>query len=180
MHPFNTQQNLTIRHPDLSYHDRDIDAWVQNYDLGPTILDLAGVASAAEAMDGQSVWSLVTGEQAAIRPYSTTAWAGRVSIRDERWVYATGWDFEDPTPELYDLSTDPDERHNVHADRPDVVGEMRARVEALLGTPIPQPYSQDRFDATDGYHHRPLYSSSYAPVFYGARRRLDSPRALPG
>ena len=179
LHPFNTQQNLTIRHPDLSYHDRDIDAWVQNYDLGPTILDLAGITSAAEPMDGQSAWSLVTGEQAAIRPYSTTAWAGRVSLRDERWVYATGWDFEDPTPELYDLSADPDELHNVHADRPDVVGEMRDRVEALLGTPIPQPYSQDRSDATDGYHRRPLYSSSYAPVFYSARRHLDDPRALP-
>ena len=25
LHPFNTQQNLTIRHPDAGYHDRDVD-----------------------------------------------------------------------------------------------------------------------------------------------------------
>ena len=89
-------------------------------------------------------------------PYVTTAWAGRVSIRDERWVYATGWDFEDPNPELYDRTIDPEERRNVHDEHPEIAGDRRARIEALLGTPIPQPYSQDRFGPTVGNLRRPL------------------------
>ena len=124
---------------------------MQNYDLCPTILDLAGVGDGVEQMDGQSAWRLVTGEQEALHPYITTAWGGRVSIRDEGWVYATGWDFEDSNPELYDLSADPDELENVHNQHPDVVGDRRARIEALLGTSIPQPYSQDRFGPHCGH-----------------------------
>ena len=179
LHPFNTQQNLTIRHPNDEWQDRDIESWVQNYDLGPTILDLAGAREASEKMDGKSVWSLVTGECEALRPYITTAWGGRVSIRDDDWVYATGWDFEDSNPELYDLSSDPDELENVHVQRPDVVSEYRARVETLLGSPIPQPYSQDRFGPIVGPLSKPLYAESYAPVFYKARQEWDEPRALP-
>ena len=179
LHPFNTQQNLTIRHPDERCRDRDVEAWIQNYDLGPTILDLAGVPEACEPMDGHSVWPLVTGEQDALRPYITTAWGGRVSIRDERWVYATGWDFDDPNPELYDLSADPDERQNVHDQHPDVVGDRRSRIEALLGTSIPQPYSQDRFGPTVSKLGKPLYATSYGPILYRARREWDEPRALP-
>ena len=180
LHPFNTQQNLTIRHPDARYHDLDVDAWVQNYDLGPTILDLAGLSDAPPTMSGDSAWSLATGERESLRSSVTTAWAGRVSVRDERWVYATGWDFEDPNPELYDLLADPDERHNVHDSHPEIVGDRRSRIEELLGTPIPQPYSQDRFGPTVGGLRKPLYATSYAPVFYGARQSWAKPRALPG
>ena len=179
LHPFNTQQNLTIRHPDERYRDVDVDAWVQNYDLGPTILDLAGISEAPATMNGHSVWALATGELESLRAYATTAWAGRVSVRDERWVYATGWDFEDPNPELYDLLSDPHERHNVHDAHPEIVGDRRSRIEELLGTPVPQPYSQDRFGPTVGGLRKPLYATSYAPVFYGARQAWDSPRALP-
>ncbi len=180
LHPFNTQQNLTIRHPDARFHDLDVNAWVQNYDLGPTILDLAGLSNAPPIMNGHSAWSLATGERESLRSYVTTAWAGRVSVRDERWVYATGWDFEDSNPELYDLLADPDERHNVHDSHPEIVGDRRSRIEELLGAPIPQPYSQDRFGPTVGGLRKPLYATSYAPVFYGARQSWANPRALPG
>ena len=179
LHPFNTQQNLTIRHPNKSTHNRDIDGWIQNYDVGPTILDLAGIPDAAEHMDGRSSWSLVTGEQDKLRSYVTTAWAGRVSIRDDEWVYATGWDFQDPNPELYHTASDPEERHNVHDKHPDVVGERKSTIETLLGTSIPQPFSQDRFGPTVGSGQKPLYATSYAPLFYEARRKSPDPRALP-
>ena len=74
---------------------------------------------------------------------------------------------------------DPDERQNVHDQHPDVVGERRACIEALLGTPIPQPYSQDRFGPTVTRLSKPLYAESYAPILYRARQQWDEPRALP-
>ena len=179
LHPFTTQLNLTIRHPDRACRDRDVDAFVQNYDLAPTILDLTGQGHAAEAMDGQSVWRLVTGEQTSLREFATTAWLNRISVRDQRWNYVTGWDYEDPQPELYDHVNDPDECHNLHDETPDVVATMRARVEELMGGAIPQPWSQGQSETTVGPYAKPLYATSYAPLFYRARMRWQEPKAIP-
>ena len=42
LHPFNTQLNLMIRHPE-GPHDTDIFAFVQNHDLMPTLLNLLDI-----------------------------------------------------------------------------------------------------------------------------------------
>ena len=60
-----------------------------------------------------------------------------------------------------------------------MAGERRGRIEALLGTSIPQPYSQDRFGPTVTRLSKPLYAESYAPLLYRARQAWDEPRALP-
>ncbi len=179
LHPFNTQQNLTIRHPDRSFRDCDIDAFVQNHDLAPTILDLAAFPQAASGMDGHSVWPLVMGKQTTLRDYVITGWTKRASVRDDRWNYATAWDEEDPEPELYDLQADPEERQNMHEQRPEIVSTVKQRLEELLGGPIPRAQNQDRGAGAVGNRDKPLYATSYAPLFYSARMHWDNPRALP-
>ena len=144
LHPFNTQLNLCLRHPG-GPADRDVTALVQNHDLMPTILSLLGIPCGWT--DGEDLWPLVTGEKAAIRDRIITGWAdgaptgnarGRTSVRDDRWNFCTAVGYEDEAgDELFDLSRDPDERHNVAADHPQVVAECRAEVEALIGQPLP-------------------------------------------
>ena len=42
LHPFNTQLNLLIRHPERQ-QAQDVDAFVQNHDLMPTVLHQLGI-----------------------------------------------------------------------------------------------------------------------------------------
>lgn len=143
LHPFNTQLNLMMRVPGGST-DVDVDAFVQNHDLMPTLLGRLGVR--ADWTDGENLWPLVTGEQAAVRDRIVTGWAsfvtgnavGRASVRDDHWNFCTSVGYEDEAgDELFDLERDPEERRNVAGLHPDVVSERRSDVEAVIGQPLP-------------------------------------------
>ena len=119
---------------------------VRNIDIAPTFLELAG-ARPTTTMDGRSMLPLLRGDSATWRtellyeyyweyafPHTPTVFA----LRDERYkfiFYHGIWD----TNELFDLETDPDERHNLigvpaYQER---VREMRDRM-------------WDRLESTDG------------------------------
>ena len=143
LHPFNTQLNLMMRVPG-GPTDVDVDAFVQNHDLMPTLLGRLGVRS--DWTDGADLWPLVTGEMAAVRDRIVTGWAsfitgnavGRASVRDDRWNFCTAVGYEDDAgDELFDLEKDPEERQNVAGLHPDVVSERRGDVEAVIGQPLP-------------------------------------------
>ena len=143
LHPFNTQLNLMVRVPG-GPTDLDVDAFVQNHDLMPTLLGRLGVR--ADWTDGEDLWPLVTGEQTAVRDRIVTGWAsfvtgnavGRASVRDDRWNFCTAVGYEDEAgDELFDLETDPEERRNVAGLHPEIVSERRGDVEAVIGQPLP-------------------------------------------
>ena len=143
LHPFNTQLNLMMRVPG-GPADQDVDAFVQNHDLMPTLLGRFGVR--ADWTDGADLWPLVTGETAAVRDRIVTGWAsfvtgnavGRVSVRDDRWNFCTSVGYEDEEgDELFDLANDPEERRNVAGLHPDIVSARRGDVEAVIGQPLP-------------------------------------------
>jgi N-acetylglucosamine-6-sulfatase len=114
---------LLVRAPGLVKPGTVITKMVQNIDVAPTFLEAAGVAAPADApkMDGRSFWPLVQGRDVPWRdhilyeyywewnfPATPTIFA----IRTDRWkyFYAHGvWDCDG----LYDLQTDPIERHNL-------------------------------------------------------------------
>lgn len=179
LHPFTTQLNLTIRHPDESLRDRDVDALVQNQHLAPTILDLAGISEAAEGMDGQSLMGMLSGDEIELHDFVITGWNDYASVRDNNWNYVINYMAEIPQPELYDLRSDPEEARNVHDDHPEVSASMKRRLEEHLGGELPRPQDQLHTDGALGRSYKPLYSTSYAPLFYRARMRWDVPRALP-
>jgi N-acetylglucosamine-6-sulfatase len=100
-----------------------VDAVVANIDIGPTILEAAGVAVPAQ-MQGLSAWKLAQGQTVPWRdallyeyfwewnyPQTPTV----LAIRGDRYKYIRShgvWD----TDELYDLREDPSEQHNLVAD----------------------------------------------------------------
>jgi arylsulfatase A-like enzyme len=135
LHPYNTQLNWFIRHPD-GPRGRHVPALVQNHDLLPTVLDLLGLPS-CELLDGQSVWPLVTGAKQELRPRIVIGWGPWASLRDQRWNCVLNPATADGQPKLYDLSTDPDEHVNVAAAHPEVVADCRRQLEGLIGSPFP-------------------------------------------
>jgi arylsulfatase A-like enzyme len=142
MYPFNTRIPWYIRHPD-GPGKKSIRPFVQSHDLLPTALGLLDIPYAN--VDGQNAWPLVTGERQMLRDHIVSGWAsfvtgnagGRACVRDDEWSYMTMVHEEDPTPELYHLTEDPDELDNVHDQYPDIVARQRARVEAVVGQPLP-------------------------------------------
>lgn len=126
-------------------------------DLGPTILDMAGIASGGS--DGSSLLPLLEGQSPAWRdsmlfeswgngasgPYCT--WA---ALRTERWKYILQANGEE---ELYDLATDPFEQESLHldpafetirADLSDQLSSQKALAMTVLWAPpgtVGSPYS---------------------------------------
>jgi len=142
MHPFNTRIPLYIRHPD-GPRGKAIDAFVQSHDLMPTLLRLLDVPYAN--VDGSDAWSLVTGERKQLCDHVVIGWAsfvtgnagGRASVRDDEWNYVATVHEAQPSPELYHLPTDPEEKENIVDRYPEVAAMQRQRLEAVVGQPIP-------------------------------------------
>jgi arylsulfatase A-like enzyme len=167
LHPFTTQLVWFIRHPDgpRGQHVRE---FVQSHDLMPTTLALLGVPYGS--VDGESTWTLVTGERKTLRDHIVTGWAvfcsgnagARASVRDAEWNYVTTVHEEDAQPELYYLPSDPEERINVHDQHPEVVARQRTRLEAAVGQPIPAQLTE----VCDHPVHPPMHQ--FLQARYGA------------
>jgi N-acetylglucosamine-6-sulfatase len=116
-----------------------VEGLVRNIDIAPTFLDIAGASTSID-MDGESFLPMLTGEQDDEQesreflyeyyweyafPHTPTTFA----LRGERYkyIYYHGlWDIA----ELYDLTLDPREQHNLvfAPDKSEMVSQMRARL----------------------------------------------------
>tara|TARA_B110000008_G_scaffold245353_1_gene255553 strand:- start:276 stop:2318 length:2043 start_codon:yes stop_codon:yes gene_type:complete len=137
---------------------------VLNIDVGPTILDIAGVP-APEVMQGESILPLFN--QALQTPwrdsYLFTYWRDLIptlprilSVRTERYVYSTYPDIDD-IDELYDLEKDPYEMTNlIHSpEHAPLLQEMQERLEQLKQETgykkmVPRPRPEPEWGVKDG------------------------------
>ena len=133
---------LIIRYPDAVPANTRVSGFNQHKDLLPTLLELAGLENDAEndgyEFDGRSLMSLVRGEE--------TSFDSEFYISECTWMRKHGWrtpgwklmialepDFHfKPPVELYNLVEDPEEENNLADERPDVVADLRARMEAFI------------------------------------------------
>ncbi|MFO7904055.1 MAG: sulfatase family protein [Planctomycetota bacterium] len=118
----------SIRVPMLAYApgfiepETRIEQMVQNIDIAPTVLETCGVDVPADAdMDGRSMLELLRGQSVPWRKHilyeyhwewNFPATPSTFAIRNERYKYIFyhgHWDHNG----LYDLETDPHERHNL-------------------------------------------------------------------
>jgi len=107
----------------------------QHLDVAPTLLQAAGIP-ASPAMDGRSLWPLLTGDHeqgGRDRLYSAEStrmakWSLRT--REHKFILARELDaYGSPPRELYDLVTDPEETQNLVDIRPDLAAAMEAELE---------------------------------------------------
>jgi len=132
---------LLIRYPGKIKPGQTSKKLVLNVDVAPTLLDMAGIGSPENGLDGRSMKSLLLANNSEWRKdflYEYYEYPGPHSgkkcrgVRTEKWKYIHF--FEEPQEyELYDLENDPHEMNNLINDpelRP-VVVRLRQRLTAL-------------------------------------------------
>ena len=117
-------------------YGRDIPELTANVDMMPTLLALCGADPGDHTFDGKSLVPLLndTGED----------WPDRVMVTDsQRITYPIKWRKSATMAqrwrlingvELYDILVDPGQRHDVAAEHPDVVAELRGGYDAWWTT----------------------------------------------
>jgi tetratricopeptide (TPR) repeat protein len=156
---------LIIKPPAGEGAGRRVQIAVQHVDLVPTILDLAK-APIPGNLRGRSLTPLLDRDGIiANQPiYSESlfgryhfGWADLTSLTDGRYRYIRA-----PKEELYDLDTDPDERHNLADIHPEMVATFRNRLKDLVSGAA-APRTMDVISAEDREHYEALGYVGIAP-----------------
>jgi arylsulfatase A-like enzyme len=131
---------LLVRYPRMIRPGTTNPEMVLNVDVGPTILDLAGVGVPAGA-DGKSMKPLLQGKSTPWRKdflYEYYEYPAVHSVRKNRGVRTKRWKyihyFEEPEEfELYDIQNDPEEMNNLYGNPAykDVVAQLKERLTEL-------------------------------------------------
>jgi arylsulfatase A-like enzyme len=140
---------LVIRYPAKLPAGMRLGGFNQHKDLVPTLLELAGIQT-DDAFDGRSLMAMVRGEAADFDSefYITECtWMRKHGWRTPEWklIVALEPDFHfKPEVELYDFVKDPEENINLAEERPDVVADLRGRMDAWIArrektTGLPNP-----------------------------------------
>jgi arylsulfatase A-like enzyme len=131
---------LLLRYPKMVRPGTTNPEMVLNVDVGPTILELAGVEIPTD-VDGESMKSLLQGKSIPWRKdflYEYYEFPAVHSVRKNRGVRTKRWKyihyFEEPEEfELYDIQNDPEEMNNLYDNLAykDVVAQLRERMTEL-------------------------------------------------
>jgi arylsulfatase A-like enzyme len=96
---------------------------VSAVDIYPTIVDLCGLKMAVKT-DGKSLKPLLNNPLAQWANFSFSYFMNGISLRTERYRLTKYFRKAEPTIELYDHQTDPNETKNIAAENPDVVQNL--------------------------------------------------------
>jgi arylsulfatase A-like enzyme len=111
------------------------DWFAQTHDIGPTLLDMAGVER-PKAMNGTSLAPLLRGRRPRERrPMAYGGYANWHYARTDRWGYVSA--NTGKGRRLYDLREDPTERRNLARRHPRVIDELERRVRHEAGGRLP-------------------------------------------
>ena len=104
------------------------DQLVELIDLGPTLLDLAGLGP-LDGASGISIRPLLEGEDTELHETVFSEHGPRIMARTRKWklIFYPG----EPYGELYNLTNDPDELHNLY-DSPECELARSSMVERML------------------------------------------------
>jgi N-acetylglucosamine-6-sulfatase len=114
---------MIMQCPELFHGRTVVDQVVANIDIGPTIMEAAGLVTPGH-MDGQSFISIAQGKEVSWRDYFLYVYYWEknfpqsptvFSLRGNRYKYITYYGLWD-TDELYDIQKDPGETTNLIAD----------------------------------------------------------------
>ncbi|MBN2310122.1 MAG: sulfatase [Candidatus Hydrogenedentes bacterium] len=123
-----------------------LDPLVESIDIAPTILELLGIR-APRAFQGDSLVPLLEGRDVDLGPCFAEWQDQIVTVRTDAHRYVFNplewnpyWLKEHPEvtyfidrEELYDLRKDPGETTNLAAESPEVVGDLRKRIDGWIG-----------------------------------------------
>jgi arylsulfatase A-like enzyme len=149
MYEGGTREPLIVRWPGVTRPDSFCTVPVTSTDFYPTMLEMADLEPIPEQhVDGVSIVPLLRGGATPDRDaiywhyphYSNQGGTPGCSIRSGDWKLIEF--FEDNSVELYNLRRDIGEEHDVAAEKPDLVGRLRAKLHQWLhnvDARIPEP-----------------------------------------
>ncbi len=124
---------------------RRVDAPVRTIDIAPTVLQVLGVPP-APSMQGSGLLSLMIGKTTTSvtgATYCETYYPGEFgwsvlrALRSGRFKY-----IDAPKPELYDLTGDPQENHNLYQTKRPIALELKLQFESLVARVTPKEPSR--------------------------------------
>lgn len=129
---------LVVRFPSGQYAGRKLHTVVSLVDVLPTIFDFLETPEAARGARGRSLMPLIRGDESAAdefivpamrwntkkyyRPWKESRGDINVVVRRGKWKGI--WNVEPKTLELYNLTGDPGERHDISAATPKLAADM--------------------------------------------------------
>ncbi|MEW4455738.1 sulfatase [Bremerella sp. JC817] len=140
---------MIVKAPGVTQPGTESEAPVVSMDFFPTFLELAGLPLQPNVHnDGESLVGLLKGEKQAedrtlywhYPHYHGSAWKPGASIRDGDWKLIEFYEYD--TVELYDLSKDPNEQHDLSALMPEKTTQLREKLRTWqkeMNAKMPQP-----------------------------------------
>jgi arylsulfatase A-like enzyme len=122
LHPVLTRVPLVIVDPERRRAGRASDYFASTHDIGPTLLQMAGVRK-PQTMSGEDLSRFLRGRQPPGRRMAYGGYGESHYLRTDRWAYMS--DNLMRAPSLFDLKTDPDETTNVADRHPGVLAELK-------------------------------------------------------
>ena len=161
----NVHVPLLLYWPGALPRGRRVPGFVQNLDLAPTILELAGIPD-RDRIEGLSlippIFGLRDGNYDEIY-LSEATWELKRGLRTQRWKLINSLEPDRhgrPMQELFDLQSDPQEQHNVVAQHSDVAQQLTARLNRWVAQRL----------AETGRDVDPLYAQGICGTKIGTSR----------
>jgi arylsulfatase A-like enzyme/Tfp pilus assembly protein PilF len=169
---------LIVRTPYPSTRGRRVRELVRTVDVMPTVLDLLGMPSPSGAA-GRSLVGPMTGAGSAssaaqeaysesLYPLNQFGWSDLKALRAGRYKY-----IEAPRPELYDLQSDPQEKHNLYDERRSLAEGMRNRLSEIDRSASAEGSRERKTIEVDPETRARLAALGYVGTFVGSP---DDPR----
>jgi hypothetical protein len=140
--------------PGVLAANHEVKARARSIDIAPTVLDIMGL-EAPPRTSGKSLLPLILGRVEPDERVVVSEGRGSRAVLYGRWrllaregaarIVIQGDKTRETDFELYDLTEDPGERRDLAGRRPEIVAEMKARLEAasknvaVAGTPVATP-----------------------------------------
>lgn len=119
-----------------------VDEAIQVVDMYPTLARIAGAKPGDKPLDGVDAWpAIAEGKPSARSEVVYNVEPMMAAIRQGPWKLV--WKTMLPSQvELFDLASDPGERHDVAAQHPDIVAKLEKRVQQLSRDSVPPLFLQ--------------------------------------
>jgi arylsulfatase len=133
----NVHVPLILYWPGSLPRGRRVPGFVQNLDLAPTLLDLAGLPD-RDRMEGLSLLPILLGLRDGNYDevyLSEATWELKRGLRTPRWKFINSLEQDRhgrAMQELFDLQSDPDEQHNVIGQYSAVARDLASRLETWV------------------------------------------------
>lgn len=167
-----TRVPILVVAPNRIAPNTEVKARVRTIDLAPTVLDLLGFETPPR-MSGRSLLPLATGQTEPEERVVVSEGRGSRAVMHGRYRLITrsgdaritiqGRETRVSDAELYDLESDPGERHDLAKKKPELVAEMKARLEAALeNAPVAGSQAAKASTSPDGTGTSPVVHLRFA------------------